>query len=216
MPFSRSCGWWSCQRRRPRWSVRRQLWIWPGLWLLRSWPRWRVRRQLRIWPGFWLWKWLWIWWWHRRQFQWQDHLYHHRVQEILPIKETGALQPSAASLPSPGVSASFTSTSTLLSWGSSYQCHLSARTWTLPSEFGSFFPFGLVIQLEWERCRLTLYLPSTEENPTRCLISRIIRVMCPLPAQRCLLPDPASHSTSGPNSSITGQQPTLQGRDKNP
>lgn len=83
-------------------------------------------------------------------------------------------------------------------------------------EFGSFFPFGLVIQLEWERCRLTLYLPSTEENPTRCLISRIIRVMCPLPAQRCLLPDPASHSTSGPNSSITGQQPTLQGRDKNP
>ena len=40
-------------------------------------------------------------------------------------------------------------------------------------EFGSFFPFGLVIQLEWERCRLTLYLPSTEENPTRCLISCI-------------------------------------------
>lgn len=74
---------------------------------------WRVRRQLRIWPGFWLWKWLWIRvWWHQRQFQQQDHLYHHPVQEILPIKETGALQPSAASLPRPGVSASFTPTST--------------------------------------------------------------------------------------------------------
>lgn len=178
-----SCGRRCGQCRRHRWRIRKLLWVWPRQWL---WLRLR--------------KWLWVWWWCLWPFQQQNYLHHHPDQEIQPVEETMSLQPPEPSWAQPWcVCAFFTTTSILPFWGSSDQCHLTAREGTLPSwGFVTSFHFGLGDPpgKGWVSAD-----SSSSHGQRRTPSGASQGHMCPLPAQCHLLADPRCPCTAGPTPS---------------
>lgn len=142
----------------------------------------------------------------------QDHFHHHHLhpdQEVPEIEETTSLKPPGASLALP--------------W---CLCFLHSPPYSVPGPHltcvtsvpghglcllgvWSHLPdLGLVTQLEQrERDQLTLHRPWTEENTTRCFISRILRVTYVPSSSNAIAYQIPDISASGPNSfSITWQQ----------